>query len=128
MTIPGFSRKAALAGGVAAAALGLLAAGAAAQEKVLRVGMTAADIPYTAGQPDQGFEGFRFMGYMLYDPLVLWDLSSADKPAALIPGLAESWSVDATDKTKWTFRLRQGVKYHDGGEFTADDVLWNFEV
>ena len=29
----------------------------------LRIGMTAADIAYTAGQPDQGFEGFRFVGY-----------------------------------------------------------------
>ena len=32
---------------------------------VLRIGMTAADIPYTAGQPDQGFEGFRFIGFQL---------------------------------------------------------------
>mgnify|MGYP000541239959 CR=1 FL=1 len=35
---------------------------AAAQEKVLRIGMTAADIPRTLGQPDQGFEGNRFTG------------------------------------------------------------------
>jgi peptide/nickel transport system substrate-binding protein len=33
---------------------------------VLRIGMTAADIPYTGGQPDQGFEGFRFIGFELY--------------------------------------------------------------
>jgi hypothetical protein len=47
---------------------------AAAQGRggVLRIGMTAADIPYTGGQPDQGFEGFRFIGYQLYDPLVRW--------------------------------------------------------
>ena len=36
---------------------------------VLRIGMTAADIPYTGGQPDQGFEGFRFIGFQLYDGL-----------------------------------------------------------
>ncbi|MGE0725903.1 MAG: ABC transporter substrate-binding protein [Alphaproteobacteria bacterium] len=115
-------------GALIAAAAVAIAGGAAAQEKVLRVGMTAADIPYAAGQPDQGFEGFRFMGYMVYDPLVLWDLSKYDEPATLVPGLAESWSVDPADKTKWTFKLRKGVKYHDGTEFTADDVLWNFEV
>ena len=40
--------------------------------------MTAADIPYTAGQPDQGFEGFRFIGFQLYDALVRWDLSQGD--------------------------------------------------
>ena len=132
MTTSGTKERGALGlvgGGLLAAAAALALGGpATAQEKVLRVGMTAADIPYAAGQPDQGFEGFRFMGYMLYDPLVLWDLSSAEKPAGLKPGLAESWSVDPADKTKWTFKLRQGVKYHDGGEFTADDVVWNFAV
>ena len=98
-----------------------------AQEKVLRVAMTAADIPINIGQPDQGFEGFRFMGYMLYDTLVLWDLSKAGEPAGLTPGLAESWSIDPKDNTRWIFKLRKGVKFHDGSDFTADDVVWNFQ-
>ncbi len=51
------------AGTVAAAVAAALFAGpAAAQEKVLRIAMTAADIPRTLGQPDQGFEGNRFTG------------------------------------------------------------------
>ena len=67
----------------------LLAAGpAAAQEKVLRIAMTAADIPRTLGQPDQGFEGNRFVGLTLFDALTMWDLSSAEKPSVIIPGLA----------------------------------------
>jgi peptide/nickel transport system substrate-binding protein len=37
---------------------------------VLRIGMTASDIPNTAGQPDQGGEGLRFVGYQMYDALV----------------------------------------------------------
>ena len=45
----------------------------------LVVGMTAGDIPVTTGNPDQGFEGYRFVGYNLYDALLLWDLSKADK-------------------------------------------------
>ena len=57
---------------------------AQAQEKVLRVAMTAADIPRTLGQPDQGFEGNRFTGIPMYDALTHWDLSSADKPSVLI--------------------------------------------
>ena len=65
----------------------------------LKVGMTLADIPVSFGQPDQGFEGFRFMGLMLYDALINWDMSQGDKPSGLIPGLAESWSVDPSDKT-----------------------------
>jgi len=57
----------------------------------LRIGMTASDIPYTGGQSDNGFEGFRFVGYQIYEPLIQWDLSRADRLAALVPGLAESW-------------------------------------
>ncbi|MEY4211999.1 MAG: hypothetical protein RL458_224 [Pseudomonadota bacterium] len=98
---------------------------AQAQDKVLRIGMTAADIPRTLGQPDQGFEGNRFTGIPMYDALTHWDLSKADAASVLIPGLALSWAVDATDKTKWTFKLRQGVKFHDGSSFTADAVVWN---
>ena len=96
-------------------------------EKVLRVAMTAADIPINIGQPDQGFEGFRFMGYMLYDTLVAWDPSKADVSAGLTPGLAESWSTDPKNPERWIFKLRKGVKFHDGSDFTADDVVWNFQ-
>ena len=49
------------------------------------LGMTAADIPRTNGQPDQGFEGNRFTGIPMYDALTHWDLSSADKASVMIP-------------------------------------------
>ncbi len=100
---------------------------AVAQEKVLRIGMTAADIPKTTGQPDQGFEGNRFTGIPLYDALTHWDLSTTDKPSVVIPGLATEWKVDDADKTKWTFKLRPGVKFHDGSALTADSIVWNVE-
>lgn len=45
---------------------------ASAADKVLRIGMTAADIPRTLGQPDQGFEGNRFTGIPMYDALTQW--------------------------------------------------------
>jgi len=102
-----------------------VAAGLAQAETVLRIGMTAADIPRTLGQPDQGFEGNRFTGLTMYDALVLWDLSSATKPSVLIPGLATEWKVDDADKTKWVFKLRPGVTFHDGSPFNADAVVWN---
>jgi len=88
--------------------------------------MTANDIPLAWGQPDNGFEGFRFVGLQIYDALINFDLTATDKPSTLIPGLAESWSVDET-KTKWTFKLRQGVKFHDGSEFDADAVVFNID-
>jgi peptide/nickel transport system substrate-binding protein len=99
----------------------------AGAEAILRIGMTAADIPRTLGQPDQGFEGNRFTGLTMYDGLTMWDLSSADKPSVLIPGLATEWHVDDNDKTKWTFKLRPGVKFHDGSPFNADAVVWNVD-
>lgn len=104
-----------------------IAAPATAQEKVLRIGMTAADIPKTTGQPDQGFEGNRFTGIPLFDALTHWDLSSADKASVVIPGLASEWAADATDRTKWIFKLRPGVKFHDGSALTADAIVWNVE-
>ncbi|MCP3475286.1 ABC transporter substrate-binding protein [Bradyrhizobium sp. CCGUVB1N3] len=100
---------------------------AASAETVLRIGMTAADIPRTLGQPDQGFEGNRFTGLTMYDALTMWDLSSADKPSVLIPGLATEWKIDETDHKKWTFKLRPGVKFHDGSDFNADAVVWNVD-
>ena len=93
----------------------------------LRIAMTAADIPRTLGQPDQGFEGNRFTGIPMYDGLTQWDLSSADKASVVIPSLATEWAVDANDKTKWVFKLRPGVKFHDGSAFNADAVVWNVE-
>src|ERR1700691_1004114 len=96
-------------------------------ETVVRIGMTAADIPRTLGQPDQGFEGNRFTGLTMYDGLTMWDLSSSDKASVVIPGLATEWKVDDADHTKWVFKLRPGVTFHDGSPFNADAVVWNVE-
>ena len=93
----------------------------------LTVAMTAGDIPVTTGNPDQGFEGYRFVGYNLYDALVLWDLSKADKPSEIKPGLATSWEIDPNDHKRWIVHLRRDVKWHDGCPFTADDVVWNIQ-
>src|SRR5258708_37820451 len=56
------------------AAAALMAAGvlalqpqAASAESVLRIAITAGDIPDWTGQPDQGFEGYRFVGFALYE-------------------------------------------------------------
>jgi peptide/nickel transport system substrate-binding protein len=112
-----------------AAVAGLLAVSGlpAGAQSVVRIGMTAADIPRTLGQPDQGFEGNRFTGNTMYEGLTTWDLSSADKASVVIPGVATEWGVAPDDKTKWIFELRPGVKFHDGSDFNADAVVWNVE-
>src|SRR5262245_15234562 len=97
---------------LAVTVLGPPAVSPAAAQGVLRIGMTASDIPLTTGQTDQGAEGMRFMGYTVYDALINWDLSSADKASDLVPGLATRWVVDEADKSKWIFTLRDGVKFH----------------
>ena len=86
-----------------------------------------ADIPLTTGQPDRGAGAYQFTGYTIYDPLISWDMSIADKPGKLVPGLATEWKVDDEDKKKWRLTLRKGVKFHDGSEFNADAVIWNFD-
>jgi peptide/nickel transport system substrate-binding protein len=52
-------------------------------------------------------------------------LTRVDENARLIPGLAESWR--AVDPTTWEFKLRRGVKFHDGTELTADDVIFSLD-
>ena len=112
---------------------GMLAAGllspspAALAGGTLRVAMTASDVPTTTGAPDNGYEGMRFLGFPVFEGLVLWDLSQADKLADIRPGLADKWEQDKEDKTKWIFHLRQGVKFHDGSDFNADAAIWNLD-
>ena len=49
-----------------------------------------------------------------------------DNPNLLVPALATEWSVDETN-TKWTFKLREGVTFHDGELLAADDVKATFD-
>ena len=89
--------------------------------------MTAGDIPDWTGQPDQGFEGYRFVGWSLYDALINWDLSRSDREAPLTPGLATKWTIDPANNRRWLIELRKGVKFHDGCDLTADLVVWNIQ-
>src|SRR6195256_3528568 len=115
---------------LAAAAIALgtaLSAFSARAESVVRYGISMADIPLTTGQPDRGAGAYQFTAYTIYDPLVAWEMDVSDRPGKLVPGLATEWKVDDTDKKKWRFSLRKGVKFHDGSEFNADAVIWNLD-
>lgn len=57
-----------------------------------------------------------------FDGLVRFDGNSHK----IIPALAESWTI-SDDGLTWTFKLRKGVKFHDGTPFNADAVVFSFE-
>lgn len=89
---------------------------AAAEEPVtLRV----ADIYiWDTANPAIGWYGYD-VRYLLYDTLV--ESAAISK---LVPGLAESWEV-SDDGLVWTFKIREGVTFHDGTPLTAEDVAWS---
>jgi peptide/nickel transport system substrate-binding protein len=53
-------------------------------------------------------------------------LQYGDQDTVVGPGLAEKWEV-SEDGLTYTFNLRQGVKFHDGTDFNADAVIFNFD-
>lgn len=60
------------------------------------------------------------VAWHVFDALVMLDADSR-----LIPGLATSWKQISDDT--WEFKLRKGVKFHDGADFSADDVVYSIE-
>ena len=58
----------------------------------------------------------------IFEPLVTYDPRTFD----VRPNLALSWQV-SSDKKQWTFKLRDGVKFHDGTDFNSDAVVFNFD-
>jgi len=57
----------------------------------------------------------------LYDTLV-----EVDNNMNLVPGLAKDWTIE-NDGTRYVFKLRENVKFHDGTKFNAQAVKFNFE-
>jgi peptide/nickel transport system substrate-binding protein len=53
-------------------------------------------------------------------------LTAFDARLNIVPALAERWEMP--DPTTYVFHLRRGVKFHDGGGFTAEDVKYTFDV
>jgi peptide/nickel transport system substrate-binding protein len=54
-------------------------------------------------------------------------LCLSDQHLTLQPVLAESWSANSTADV-WTFKIRQGVKFHNGSPLTADDVVYTYKL
>jgi ABC-type transport system substrate-binding protein len=84
---------------------------------VLRYGLLSApahfDVHQSGTVSNIGTQG------CMYDNLIRRD--PRDSGQSIIPDLAHSWEITQDGKT-YTFLLRKGVKFHDGGDLTADDV------
>jgi peptide/nickel transport system substrate-binding protein len=63
-----------------------------------------------------------FVTRVLFNGLTKWG-----KDSRWVGDLAESWDV-SNDGLTWTFKLRRGVKWHDGRDFTADDVKFTYDI
>jgi peptide/nickel transport system substrate-binding protein len=93
---------------------------------VLRIGMSAANVPIPNTPATEGGEGSRFVGTQIYEGLTRLNTDQADRFPTPQPGMAESWTV-GDDKLTWTFKLRQGQKFHDGTPFNAEAVKFAFD-
>ncbi len=95
------------------------AATAPAPGSLLRIGMESAP---TTMDPGLSTDLYSQQVYShVLEGLLMLDTDGVPRPA-----LAESWTPSADGKT-WTFKLRQNVKFHDGTEFTADDVKYTID-
>jgi peptide/nickel transport system substrate-binding protein len=88
--------------------------------------MSAGNIPLPDVSPDQGYEGYRFVGNNIYDGLTRLNLDQDKALPTPQPALAASWDV-SPDQMTWTFHLRTGVTFHDGSPFNADAVIFNLD-
>lgn len=79
-----------------------------------------------AGEPDQ-LDPHNTSAYFSFQVLenVFDTLVQPDENLEMQPALAESWEV-SEDQLTWTFTLREGVTFHDGSEFTAEDVVYSY--
>jgi peptide/nickel transport system substrate-binding protein len=97
---------------------GLLLSPTSVWAKTLRIGAQA-----DAGTMDpqaQNIQTTITLLSMIYEPLI-----ARDKQLTKTPALAESWSQ--TNPTTWRFKLRPGVKFHDGSTLTAADVAFTIQ-
>lgn len=109
---------------LAATLLAAIAAPASAQEQPQRGGVLSVGFPSDSKTFDPTYSvqfTERQVLYVIYNTLVRYGTDFS-----LQPELAESWNIEGEGK-RIVFKLRAGVKFHDGTDFNAEAVKWNIE-
>ena len=113
---------------IALAVMGAVTGPAAAQKSggILKISFFDSPASMSLHEEATGSALRPMMG--VFNNLVVYDQQQAqNRPDTIVPDLAESWSW-SEDGKQLTFRLRQGVKWHDGKPFTAADVKCTWEL
>ena len=119
-----------------AALVGLVPSASAADKQVqgygslgIVAGKTGGQLTMILGDSPQSFfyygaidSNLQALAANLHDGLVEYNYTTYE----LEPALAEAWTI-SSDGRVYTFRLRQNIKWHDGRDFNADDVVFTFD-
>ena len=103
---------------IASALIAFAFAAAFAQSSELRIGMSSE--PTSMDPHFHNLASNNNIAAHIFEPLTRFDSDSK-----LVPALAESWQL--LDDTTWEFKLRKDVKFHDGSNLTAEDVVWSLD-
>ena len=107
----------------------LLTAGVAASAMTLSLAISAETLRWSSAGDSLTFDPHaqnhgqtHTLAHQFYDSLIYLDMDA--EPAA---GLATDWYIHEDDDNVWVFELREGVTFHEGQSFTADDVVFSIE-
>ena len=113
--------------GVGAAAAGSLLSSAGIAAEPMKGGTVIVATEYAG--PEETYDTLKMTNstdiqrsYQVYNRL-----TDLDRDMNVVPSLATEWE-SANGATEWTFKLREGVEYHDGKPFTAADVLYALQI
>ena len=104
---------------IAAAVAAVVAAALAAPASAETLRWARAGDSLTLDPHSQNEGPTHTLAHQIYEPLLQRDMEGT-----IIPALATSWAP-TEDPTVWEFKLREGVTFHDGSAFTADDVVFS---
>ncbi len=86
-------------------------------------------ISCTIGEPDSLDPSYEYdtasyeIIYNVYETLVWWERDRFD---TYVPLLAEEMPEISEDGTTWVFKIREGIKFHEGGDMTPEDIAYSF--